>query len=527
VVLDVENPVVPVYTTTTPVTYATLLQLPAGAVMNLRVEAEDGAGNRSEGGPTMMVKVPDMLAPQFPSGASMELAGLSSEGASIIWTEAVDDVGVTHYRLYQDNVLIAEPTNNSTTIEQLDPGVRHEFYVEAVDAYGNRSTNGPRMDAVLEDTEAPTWPVGSALIVAGVAPDSMSLLWPAALDNLGVAQYEVWVDGQLELSTVSTSAIIDELSPNTVYSVEVRPVDLTGGSGVGLAALVTTSELEPPWWTSESEVVAYEIGESEATVQWTPHSEALLYRVRCGSLIMAEVEAPFTSATIVGLIPAETYSIWIQVVDVNGMSSLDGPVVQFTTLDLTAPYWAPDAVITVEQSSDTSATLYWPKAEDNVGVDEYVVSVDGTLTLLTDVTSATLEGLSPGSLIDVSIQARDKAGNISTDGPTNSFALQASIPDTETIFQGLAVTCGGCHTEPSSTGFFESLSAFQELLMVPPYIVPGAAEQSELLALLSGLGTGDYAQMPPTGLSYLAQEESGAVPISMDTLVAWITSLPN
>lgn len=111
-------------------------------------------------------------------------------------------------------------------------------------------------------------------------------------------------------------------------------------------------------------------------------------------------------------------------------------------------------------------------------------------------------------------------------------ACQGTTPSDATarVFEGLRPGCEGCHAS-GTRGFFASLEAFQQLLVGDGRLVaPGRPDESELLRLLSGAGTGAFRQMPISGPPY-AQLVSGAAasdpsaPPSMDELRAWIESL--
>ena len=58
-----------------------------------------------------------------------------------------------------------------------------------------------------------------------------------------------------------------------------------------------------------------------------------------------------------------------------------------------------------------------------------------------------------------------------------------------------------------------------------PFVVPGAPDESVLMDLLQGVAEGAYAQMPPSGPTYVSQALSGNVPLGIDTLQEWIVSL--
>lgn len=76
------------------------------------------------------------------------------------------------------------------------------------------------------DTEPPTAPTG---LTAGTPTiDSQPLTWAPSTDNVGVAAYDVYVDGNYRLSVVTASATVTGLTANTSYAYKVRARDAAG-----------------------------------------------------------------------------------------------------------------------------------------------------------------------------------------------------------------------------------------------------------------------------------------------------------
>ena len=68
------------------------------------------------------------------------------------WEGADDDTGVTNYRIYQDGVMLTTlPDISFFLVGSLSPETEYSFKVEAGDADGNWSVDGP---AVTVSTEA-------------------------------------------------------------------------------------------------------------------------------------------------------------------------------------------------------------------------------------------------------------------------------------------------------------------------------------------------------------------------------------
>ncbi len=95
----------------------------------------------------------------------------------------------------------------------------------------------------------------------------------------------------------------------------------------------------------------------------------------------------------------------------------------------------------------------------------------------------------------------------------------------DAIRLGLEKACAGCHTN-SSRPFFGSLEAFENgLVWNPAYVKPGDPDNSLLVKLLEGRGTGTYKQMP-TNTTYAEAVTAGKASLSIEQLKQWIRELP-
>jgi exo-poly-alpha-galacturonosidase len=101
------------------------------------------------------------------------------------------------------------------------------------------------------------------------------------------------------------------------------------------------------------------------------------------------------------------------------------------TLDAAgSPSWAAGSTLTAPAVTNTSATLTWPAAADNVAVASYRVTAGGqTLTTVPGTTlTATVTGLSPALPYHFSVVAADATGN-ATAGPSADVTTTGT-PDT-------------------------------------------------------------------------------------------------
>lgn len=121
----------------------------------------------------------------------------------------------------QDPVSQAEIKRNNASYTfqgNRNPFIDNPNYVNLI--WGSQQPSG--------DTQAPTAATG--LNVSGTTSSSISLAWNASTDNVGVTAYNVYMNGNLQTTTSSTSTTISGLTPSTTYSFYVVAKDAAGNS---------------------------------------------------------------------------------------------------------------------------------------------------------------------------------------------------------------------------------------------------------------------------------------------------------
>lgn len=91
------------------------------------------------------------------------------------------------------------------------------------------------------DTTAPSAP--GTVRSTGTTPDSVSLAWDAATDNVGVAGYDVYNGSALATSATGTSVTVTGLIPDTSYGFTVKARDAAGN--VSPASGVVSVKTQP------------------------------------------------------------------------------------------------------------------------------------------------------------------------------------------------------------------------------------------------------------------------------------------
>lgn len=207
----------------------------------------------------------DNQAPTAPG--NLTYSNVTSTTATLSWSAATDNVGVTGYRIYRGTTQIGSVSGSvlSYTATGLSPATAYTFQVKAVDAAGNLSAGSNTVSlttgTAAPDTQAPSAP-GNLHVMGTPTDSSVQLMWNAATDNVGVTGYKVYRGANLvaTLSGTTTSYTVTGLSANTTYSFTVKAIDAAGNESAAsnpVSATTASASSAQPWAAG----VAYAVGE--------------------------------------------------------------------------------------------------------------------------------------------------------------------------------------------------------------------------------------------------------------------------
>lgn len=220
--------------TTLATTSYTDSNLPSGTEFGYEVVAVDAANNASSPAQITTSTLADAELPSTP-GTLVATPGYTSIALS--WEASTDNAGVTGYRVYRGETLLATIQMTSYEDTGLTPGTPLEYSVRAVDLTGNASVPAIANTATLADIVAPSVP---AFLEATPGNESMTLEWAASTDNVGVTAYEIRRNNTL-LATVPAPGFFDSgLTNGVLYTYEVRAID-----GVGNVSAPATDSAKP------------------------------------------------------------------------------------------------------------------------------------------------------------------------------------------------------------------------------------------------------------------------------------------
>jgi chitodextrinase len=217
-------------TTVTGVT-ATIPGLTPSTTYAFYIIAKDAALNSSVASNTVNgTTAADSIAPTAPT--VLTVTGTTSTTVSLSWVAGTDAGGVTGYDIYVNGILAASVTGLNTLITGLTPSTAYSFYVKAKDATPNYSpasnTVNSTTAAPAADTTAPAAPIN--LKITGVTGNSVSLSWDASTDDIGVTQYDVYMDSGYETTVTGLTATITGVTFSGTLAFNIIAKDAAGNS---------------------------------------------------------------------------------------------------------------------------------------------------------------------------------------------------------------------------------------------------------------------------------------------------------
>ncbi len=361
------------------------------------VVAIDDSGNKSEKA-SVKVSTIDETAPTKPNG----LSALPTESSiSLSWNASTDNVAVKGYYIYVDGYYKAWVKGTNYNIVGLNPETQYEVEVKAVDAAGNKSEAASLTISTIDKT-APSAPTN---LVGIPSETSVALSWNASTDNVGVAAYAVYIDGELLQEVTETNYNAIELNAFTKYYFEIEAIDAAGNKSEKISVTVSTTDETAP--SVPTGLVAVP-SETSISLSWTAsddNAEVAGYIVFLdGDSIRTVSETAFTAT---GLDVMSEHTFEIQAFDGAGNKS-EKALLTASTMDQTAPSIPSNLEAA---TSDTSVVLSWTASTDNIGVAGYVVYLNGDSIGTTVDITYTVVALEANTKYTFEVEAFDEAGN--------------------------------------------------------------------------------------------------------------------
>lgn len=249
---------------------------------------------------------------------------------------AVGVDGQAHRDIHFKNVTFLRGTKTSITQLQ-DSSFDNVVFADVVDPWVIKDSRdlvfgaGTTQSPVSQDAgQAPKWQVGARL-TAVPSDTAARLSWPAAKDNVAVAEYRVFLNGRLtqKIPGGSTVADLTGLAPMLGYRAEVRAYDATGNVRPPIAVKFRTSghkDRAAPSAPQGQDAIAVSsvdgaVGSTWASIVWQPASDdygVYSYVVTVDGKGVLTVPGDQLAATVGGLRPDTASVLGITAVDATG-----------------------------------------------------------------------------------------------------------------------------------------------------------------------------------------------------------------
>jgi chitodextrinase len=389
----------------------------------------------------------DTTKPSAPQ--NLHVTATSETTISLAWTASTDNVGVTHYRVYQDGTAIGNPTGASYVVQKLWPHSTHIFYVTAFDAAGNESALSPMVTSYTKpDMTGPSAPPNLTGQFNEGTAISVTLHWQAATDNVMVDHYDVYRDLVKIGSTSALTYTDTTIAPNKTVKYLVMGVDEVGNSGQPSNQVQVISDVQSPTAPSGLRITA--TTSNSISLGWTPSTDNYavasydIYRNR--AKVATQSSASGTTFYSGGLTPGTTYSFYVVARDSsNNLSNSSNTATSTTTGGSGGDTQPPSTPGTLRAKIVSGKVdLSWGASTDNVGVTGYAV-IRNNSTLAT-ATGLAWNDLSPlvNQWVSYSVKARDAAGNwsgasntlvlyVDTVAPTTPTNVKATVNKAQTV----------------------------------------------------------------------------------------------
>jgi len=488
------------------------------------VKAYDAAGNKSNASNTISVTTDaeaDTQAPTAPS--SLAYANVTQISVDLSWNASTDNVGVTGYKIYKDGTYLSTVTGTSYTANGLSAATTYEFYVVAVDAAGNTSSQSNTVSVTTQsgglsycaskgNSVSDEWIgrvqcgdidnnsganagygdftyLSTPLYKDNSASITITPAWSGTVYSEG---YSVWIDynqdGDFEDAgeQVFTNAATKDTPINGSFTVSASATNGETRMRVSMKynGIPTSCEsfsygevedytvdiqdggdMQAP--TAPTNLASSNVTQTSVQLSWTASTDNVGvtgYDIYKDGIFL--VNTAGTSYTVNSLSASTSYSFYVKAKDAAGNVSSASNTVNITTLsvpDTEAP--SSPSSLTTSNITSTSLNLNWSASTDNVGVTGYYIYQGGSNIGTTANLSYTVSGLSPSTSYSFYVKAFDDAGNISvasnTVNPTTTAGATycASIGNSVSDEWIQKVICGSIDNNSGANGGYADFTS--------------------------------------------------------------------
>ncbi|MDC1161958.1 GEVED domain-containing protein [Tenacibaculum sp.] len=325
----------------------------------------------------------DTQAPTVPS--NLTTSNITSSGLVLNWTASTDNVGVTGYDVYRANTILGTAIGTTYNVTGLTANTSYTFSVRAKDAAGNQSATSATVNATTTGTTnpSPTYCESKSTRTSG---EFISKVVIGTINNTSTRG----TNGYQDHTSKSTNLV-----KNSSSTIAITP-DWAGTSTYDEGYAVWIDYNQDGDFADSGEKVFTKVKSKDnpATGSFTVPNTATLGNTRMRIIMEYNVVPDNSCDTSVNYGEVEDYTV-----NITGGGTVD-------TQAPTAP-----SNLSASGVAQTSLTLNWGAATDNVGVTGYDVYRSNTKLITVTGTTYNVTGLTASTGYTFSVKAKDAAGN--------------------------------------------------------------------------------------------------------------------
>ena len=160
---------------------------------------------------TLDINVVDLVPPSTPS--DLQVSNVNASSFTLSWSPSFDNYQVAGYKLYNGATLVATLPVSQTSYT-FTTQAQYQLKVYAYDPSGNNSATAEL--GYLYDVLPPTAPTN--VIATEVTGTRIALAWNDAIDNVRVAGYDIYINGNLVAANYLRTMYVANITqtPNTI-----------------------------------------------------------------------------------------------------------------------------------------------------------------------------------------------------------------------------------------------------------------------------------------------------------------------
>ena len=188
--------------------------------------------------------------------SNLAVVNATEDTITISFADENENPKATGYEIYRNGTKIGTTDRTEYTDRNLKPNTIYKYTVFAMDSYWNLSLESEELSAqTLRDTDAPSVPTG--LHVSSRTGNTIGLSWTGARDNVGVAGYVLYKNGEL-LKKLSALEYIDtDVAKDEINIYKLSAIDAAGNESEKseeVVAMVATPKINRIYPTDYSRI---------------------------------------------------------------------------------------------------------------------------------------------------------------------------------------------------------------------------------------------------------------------------------